>query len=202
MDNTTKYLVETWQPPGLLSQATQIIKDATLRQILSYVLVGLIAYPTIVSLLRFRRLKKLHEKYHYPTRESMAQMTDNDAWEIQKAVSELEFPFMYIKALQFALFRVRCIHSLRLVFPFLTSHICSGILTLTTDLRNPHHIQPSSWNRPILEPAQVSKEIRRHIRLDRRVRRIRTHLRPIPERHCAGQLPAQRIPQHGEDPRG
>ncbi|GAD98662.1 hypothetical protein AOR_1_536074 [Paecilomyces variotii No. 5] len=105
MENATTYLFETWQPPGLLSQAVQTIKDATPGQILSYALVGLIAYPTIVSLLRFRRLKKLHKKYHYPTRESMTRMTDNEAWEIQKAIAQLEFPFMYIKSLQFALFR-------------------------------------------------------------------------------------------------
>lgn len=107
MENTTKYLVEAWHPPRFLSEAVQIIQDASPRQLLSYTLVGLVIYPTIVSLLRFRRLRKLHRRYHYPTRESMARMTDNEAWEIQKVISELEFPFMYIKALQFALFRVR-----------------------------------------------------------------------------------------------
>lgn len=107
MENTTKYLVEAWQSPRFLSEAVQIIKDASPRQLLSYTLVGLVIYPTIVSLLRFCRLRKLHRRYHYPTRESMARMTDNEAWEIQKVISELEFPFMYIKALQFALFRVR-----------------------------------------------------------------------------------------------
>ncbi|KAJ9316910.1 hypothetical protein DTO271D3_2649 [Paecilomyces variotii] len=105
MENTTKYLVEAWHPPRFLSEAVQIIEDASPRQLLSYTLVGLVIYPTIVSLLRFRRLRKLHRRYHYPTRESMARMTDNEAWEIQKVISELEFPFMYIKALQFALFR-------------------------------------------------------------------------------------------------
>lgn len=36
----------------------------------------------------------------------MATMTDQDAFEIQKAVVQFEFPFMFIKSLQFALFRV------------------------------------------------------------------------------------------------
>jgi hypothetical protein len=46
----------------------------------------------------------------------MAHMTDNDAWEIQKAISQLEFPFIYNKSLQFALFKVRELH-------FLTSYL-------------------------------------------------------------------------------
>lgn len=67
----------------------------------------LVAYPTLVSLLRFRRTRNLATRYNYPTRESMARMTDDDAWEIQKELAELEFPFIYTKSLQFALFRVR-----------------------------------------------------------------------------------------------
>ncbi|KAF9890271.1 hypothetical protein FE257_006185 [Aspergillus nanangensis] len=35
----------------------------------------------------------------------MARMTGDEAWEIQKEVLQLEFPFIFIKALQFALFR-------------------------------------------------------------------------------------------------
>lgn len=109
MESATRYLVQIWQPPGSLNEAVQIIKDVVPGQMLGYTLIGLVAYPTIVSLLRFRRLRKLHEKYNYPTRESMAHMTDNDAWEIQTIVAQLEFPFIYIKSLQFALFRVRAL---------------------------------------------------------------------------------------------
>lgn len=66
----------------------------------------LLAYPIVTTSLRFRRLRKLHKRYPYRTRESLAQMTDEEAFQIQKAVAQLEFPFMFIKALQFALFRV------------------------------------------------------------------------------------------------
>jgi hypothetical protein len=66
----------------------------------------LVAYPIVTTSLRFRRLRQLHKRYPYRTRESLAQMTDEEAYQIQKAVAQLEFPFMFIKALQFALFRV------------------------------------------------------------------------------------------------
>ncbi|KAL8907256.1 MAG: hypothetical protein Q9207_001497 [Kuettlingeria erythrocarpa] len=39
-------------------------------------------------------------------------MTDNDAFEIQKTIAELEFPFIFTKALQFALFRTYGIPSI------------------------------------------------------------------------------------------
>lgn len=36
----------------------------------------------------------------------MSKMTDEEAFQIQKQVAQLEFPLMFIKSLQFALFRV------------------------------------------------------------------------------------------------
>ena len=74
--------------------------------VLVYITPLLLAYPLLTSLLRFRRHHNLHERYHFPTRESFSHMTDDQAWEIQKVLAQLEFPFIYIKALQFALFRV------------------------------------------------------------------------------------------------
>lgn len=73
---------------------------------LAYGLSIIAAYPVLVSLLRFQRLRSLHSRYNFPTRASMASMTLQQAWEIQKTMAQLEFPFIYIKALQFALFRV------------------------------------------------------------------------------------------------
>lgn len=32
----------------------------------------------------------------------MSQMTDHDAWAIQKTILQMEFPFMVVKSLQFA----------------------------------------------------------------------------------------------------
>ncbi|KAJ5580319.1 uncharacterized protein N7459_006304 [Penicillium hispanicum] len=37
----------------------------------------------------------------------MSKMTDHDAWAIQKTILQMEFPFIVLKSLQFALFRVR-----------------------------------------------------------------------------------------------
>lgn len=85
----------------------QSIMDLLSRPMLTYTVPLLLAYPVLVSLLRFRRLQQLQKKYKkYATRESMSEMTDDDAFEIQKQMIQLEFPFIYIKALQFALFRV------------------------------------------------------------------------------------------------
>jgi hypothetical protein len=36
----------------------------------------------------------------------MRSMTDQDAWAIQKTIMQTEFPFIVLKSLQFALFRV------------------------------------------------------------------------------------------------
>jgi hypothetical protein len=36
----------------------------------------------------------------------MHSMTDQDAWAIQKTIMQTEFPFIVLKSLQFALFRV------------------------------------------------------------------------------------------------
>ncbi|OKL60038.1 hypothetical protein UA08_04528 [Talaromyces atroroseus] len=62
-------------------------------------------YLPLVRLLRFRRIGQLQKRYNYPTRASLAKMTDFEAWEIQRAMSRLEFPFTFEKSLQFALFR-------------------------------------------------------------------------------------------------
>ena len=71
-----------------------------------YTLSALFAYPFLVASLRYRRSRNLESKYHYATRESYARMTDNEAFEIWNQMSELEFPTIFEKALQFALFRV------------------------------------------------------------------------------------------------
>ena len=88
-----------------LGDAARAMFDAS-PQWMPYALTLGVGYPLLTTSLRYRRRRKLHQQFHYPTRESMAQMTDKDAFEIQKAVAQLEFPFMFIKSLQFALFRV------------------------------------------------------------------------------------------------
>jgi hypothetical protein len=101
MDNVTSFLASQ-----SLSDATRGILDAAPRQWLPYALGILVGYPLLASSLRYQRLRNMHKKYPYATREDMANMTDDHAFEIQKATAQLEFPFMFVKALQFALFRV------------------------------------------------------------------------------------------------
>lgn len=64
-----------------------------------------VLYPLICALLRNDRLRTSLETFPYTTRRSFASMTDNDAMQIQLDLSQLEFPFLFEKSLQFALFR-------------------------------------------------------------------------------------------------
>ncbi|KAL4872792.1 hypothetical protein BDV12DRAFT_161546 [Aspergillus spectabilis] len=90
---------------ALSKTIANILKDASPQQLLKYIFPFVAAYPILVSLLRFRRMKNIHKKYNYSARESFARMTDEDAFEIQKNLVQYEFPFFFTKALQFALFR-------------------------------------------------------------------------------------------------
>lgn len=70
-----------------------------------YYLLILLIYPILTALLRRDRLRTTLVTFPYTNRSSFASMTDNDAFEIQRIIGELEFPFTFEKALQFALFR-------------------------------------------------------------------------------------------------
>ena len=70
----------------------------------SYLLL-LTLYPLLCSLFRNDRLRTTLETFPYTSRRTFASMTDRDAMLIQQVVGELEFPFTFEKALQFALFR-------------------------------------------------------------------------------------------------
>jgi hypothetical protein len=72
-----------------------------------YALSAALAYHLLVASLRYRRIKNLEWKYPYSNSGSYASMTDNEAFEIVNHMAELEFPTIFEKALQFALFRVR-----------------------------------------------------------------------------------------------
>jgi hypothetical protein len=92
----------------LVSRGGPIIKSnySSSQPWMLYTLSVLLAYPVVVASLRYRRSRNLESKYGYTTRESYARMTDNEAFEIWNQMSELEFPTIFEKALQFALFRV------------------------------------------------------------------------------------------------
>lgn len=76
-----------------------------------YLLFGL-SYLTFVAFFRYRHLRSTLSKHPYPTRTSFASMTNEDAYLIQQQINELEFPFTFEKALQFALFRTYGIPSI------------------------------------------------------------------------------------------
>ena len=76
-----------------------------------YLLFGL-SYLTFVAFFRYRHIRSTLVNYPYPTRTSFASMTNEDAYLIQHEIIELEFPFMFEKALQFALFRTYGIPSI------------------------------------------------------------------------------------------
>jgi hypothetical protein len=63
------------------------------------------AYLTACHLLRYRFRDRLRANYPYKNREDLKSMTAQHAYEIHKAIVATEFPFMFEKALQFALFR-------------------------------------------------------------------------------------------------
>lgn len=100
MDNATSLASQS------LTDAVRALLDSAPRQWLPYALGLLLGYPLLTGSLRYQRVRNMYKKYPYATREDMANMTDDHAFEIQKAVAQLEFPFMFVKSLQFALFRV------------------------------------------------------------------------------------------------
>lgn len=127
MDNNTFLVV---QPVTNIARA---ILDSSPRQWIPYALPLLLGYPLIARMLRYRRLRQLHRDYPYKTRADMAKMTDDHAFQIQKTVAQLEFPFIFIKSLQFALFRVNYIS-------VCTPLDSASILTLYPDLWYPDHL--------------------------------------------------------------
>jgi hypothetical protein len=70
------------------------------------VLLTTFGYVLLCRALRFRRLRQKEALYPYKNRESFAKMTTQHAYEIQKYLITVEFPFTAQKALEFALFRL------------------------------------------------------------------------------------------------
>lgn len=96
----------------IIHTASHAASQISSEQFMVYSLIGLGGYLALASTLRFQRRRALHRKYAYNTRESMCKMTDQDAFTIQKTILQMEFPFIVLKSLQFALFRV-CARSSR-----------------------------------------------------------------------------------------
>lgn len=77
-----------------------------------YLIVLFLFYLATAALFRHQRLRQTLKAFPYTTRHSFSSMTDEDAAQIQLVLSELEFPFTFEKALQFALFRTYGIPSI------------------------------------------------------------------------------------------
>ena len=85
MDNTTISL--NYSVPAQVSKGVP------------WFLAVLFVYPWLQQYLRFQRLNKMKKKYGFNKRESLAKMTDTEAWEIMNSLAELEFPAMFRKGL-------------------------------------------------------------------------------------------------------
>jgi hypothetical protein len=62
-------------------------------------------YLLLQRTLRFLRTKRMMTSYPYKNLESLANMTNDHAYEIQRDIFQLEFPYTAAKALGYALFR-------------------------------------------------------------------------------------------------
>ena len=52
----------------------------------------------------------MQQKFNYPDQASLSRMTNVDAQAIIQYLGELEFPLVYEKSLQFAIFKVGVLH--------------------------------------------------------------------------------------------
>lgn len=84
-----------------------------IQQLITHPNVWLVGVPAVLSLwvilcssLRFKHEKAMLRRFNYPTRASLAKMTNDDAQQIFKYIIDYEFPLMYRLSLQSALFRV------------------------------------------------------------------------------------------------
>ncbi len=84
---------------------TRSLSDATFLHYQTILLPSLIAYLALVRFFRYHRLKKLHQRFRYPSRESFSKMTFDDAFAIHDELVHLEFPRIMGTATMFALFK-------------------------------------------------------------------------------------------------
>lgn len=98
----------------LLYTATALWQTGTASITTTTIVASIALYLGICQVLRFQKLKSMVKKYGFGTtaRPSFADMTIQEAHEIQDQVSTSEFPAIFEKGLQFALFRTYGIPSI------------------------------------------------------------------------------------------
>jgi hypothetical protein len=110
-----------------------------------YLIALLIIYLLTVRVLRNARLRATIKAFPYPTRRSFSSMTVEDAYRIQQTVAELEFPTIFQKALEFALFRTYGIPSI------------SSLLVTTSQL-----VSPATGPKRYVDTTVLIKEFMGH----------------------------------------
>ncbi|KAI1738168.1 hypothetical protein F4680DRAFT_426312 [Xylaria scruposa] len=65
----------------------------------------IVLYAILCATLRFRQMRAIADKFGYTTRASFANMTVDDAYQIQKWLAEQEFPKVFSASIFFALFK-------------------------------------------------------------------------------------------------
>ncbi|BCS21735.1 uncharacterized protein APUU_22167A [Aspergillus puulaauensis] len=68
-----------------------------------------LAYVILCSSLRFRRMRRMKKKLNNPDRKALAKMTNVEAQSIIGELYQYEFPLVFLKSLQFALFKTYAI---------------------------------------------------------------------------------------------
>lgn len=97
MDKITELSANALAHPGM----RQVLQQAK-----KWAFIGPAGYLLLVAVLRKSRLRQMQKESKYRTRKDMAKMTDYEAHKIIRKIVQLEFPFTFLIALQFALFRV------------------------------------------------------------------------------------------------
>ncbi|KAI0098734.1 hypothetical protein GGR51DRAFT_537277 [Nemania sp. FL0031] len=78
----------------------------------SIILLVFILYVTLCTALRFRKMRSVANNFGYSTRASLARMTVDDAYQIQRWLAEQEFPKVFSASVFFALFKTYGIPSI------------------------------------------------------------------------------------------
>lgn len=119
-----------------------------------------VAYLLLCRLLRFKRMRSMHQRFSYPSRDSLTAMTNEDAQKIQLYLAELEFPVMFSISLGFALFKV-CTFGSHLQLPLATVNE-ADLRNAGADIWHSHDLQPSGGNWSIFKPVQNFQTHHRH----------------------------------------
>ncbi|KAK5090910.1 hypothetical protein LTR05_001088 [Lithohypha guttulata] len=92
----------------------KVVVPSWLNPFATYTIICFVAYSSLCQVLRFQRIKSMKRKHGFgtPPRPDLSAMTDQEAYEIQSEIAEAEFPALFEKGLQLALFRTYGIPSI------------------------------------------------------------------------------------------